>query len=114
MQEFYSRPDFVVNEVIDLPSSDEEDEGDLEQNRVDFQMRSHVGKSSSLDEDDFEAQNEEERRWQREEAARRAAAAAERGGRQQGQSESESESRSEEEQQWRCFQQKVIESTTTK
>ena len=26
MKEFYSRPDFVVNEVIDLPSSDDEEE----------------------------------------------------------------------------------------
>ena len=101
MQEFYSRPDFVVNEIIELPSSDDED---TEEDKNYVQA---TEKCQSLDEDDdFEPQNEEERQWKREDTERKTTQLSER--------KSEHEENcliSDEEHEWRQFQKKVIQAT---
>ena len=118
MQEYYSRPDFVVNEVIELPSSDEEDEEDEDEGcqgsegvrEWDSGGRRVSGEDNG---EDFEPQNEQERQWQREDAARRAAELAERSQASERVSECGRERREDEEQQWRSFQQKLVQSSSS-
>jgi hypothetical protein len=107
MKEFYARPPFVVNEVVDLPSSDEEDFNHEEEIKASNNIRIQDQKDSLLDDDDFEPQNEQERLWKNEETNRMAKELDERN---QGRGQKEKVELDSDEKQWRCYQQKVVQS----
>ena len=120
MQEFYSRPDFVVNEIIDLPSSDDEDddeaESTLQGHRSGSQTTVKVDQKLSVQgegDDDFEPQNAQERRWKQEEMTRQREEEEEatrnhpHHQQQQHQQHAKVELHSDDAHQWRCFQQRL-------
>lgn len=74
MQEFYSREDFIVNEIMDLPSSGDEEEDEIlnfDINNANRMKRegTNLRIPPKKDDNQFEPQNEEERRWMKMDAA---------------------------------------------